>query len=98
MEKRHIDALHDLAEDRAPIIDYLQEWWDGQWAIMASIRSANNHDLASGKAALDWIDESGGDISTIDAVQLQFPEWYTLGGSLREGIIRAWTNRQEEGN
>ena len=94
MEKRHIDALLDLADDREAIIDYLRAWWDNQWAIMASVRSANNHDLASGKAALDWIGESGGDISTIDAVQDQFSEWHTLGESLREGIIRAWYHRQ----
>jgi len=96
MERRHIDALHDLADDREAIIDYLQEWWGGQWATMASIRSAHNHDLASGKAALDWIEESGGDISTIDAVQRHFPEWYTLGESLREGITRDWGRRQED--
>lgn len=94
MEKRHIDALHDLADDRVAIIDHLRAWWDDQWAIMASIRSANHHDLASGQAALDWIEESGEDISTIDAVQAQFPEWYTLGESLREGITRAWYHRQ----
>ena len=94
MEKRHFDVLSNLAGDRSAIIQYLQEWWGSQWNIMASIRSANHHDLASGQAALDWIEESGGDISTIDAVQDQFPEWYTLGESLRAGIIRAWNHRQ----
>jgi len=94
LEKRHIDALHHSADNRGAVIDYLRAWWDGQWRIMASVRSANHHDVASGKAALDWIEESGGDISTIDEVRDHFPEWYTLGESLREGIIRAWSHRQ----
>jgi len=98
MEKRHFDALRNLVGDRLAIIQYLREWWDDQWAIMASIRSANHHDLASGIAALGWIEEGGGDISTVDAVQRQFPEWYMLGESLREGITRAWIIRQQEGN
>jgi len=96
MEKRHFDALSDLAGGRSAIIQYLREWWDDQWTIMTSIRSANNHDLASGIAALDWIEECGDDISTMDAVQRLFPEWYSLGESLREGITRAWIDRQEE--
>ena len=94
MEKRQFNALRNLAGDRSAIIQFLRECWDNQCAIMASVRSANKHDLASGKAALDWIEERGGDISTIDAVQDQFSEWHTLENHYeKESFVLGTTDR-----